>query len=57
MDKFDIKIVPTRWGNTPQNQIDGTTEFGQKIINEEKYTSAVYLSSGYSYYKGCRFGE
>ena len=33
MDKFDIKIVPTRWGNTPQNQIDSTTEFGQKIIN------------------------
>lgn len=33
MDKFDIKIVPTRWGNTPQNQIDATTEFGQKILN------------------------
>lgn len=33
MDRFDIKIVPTRWGNTPQNQIDATTEFGQKILN------------------------
>ena len=32
MDKFEIKIIPTRWGNTPQNQIDSTTEFGQKVL-------------------------
>jgi hypothetical protein len=33
MDKFDIKIVPTRWGNTPQNQILGHTEFGKKVLS------------------------
>ncbi len=33
LDKYDVKVVPTRWGNTPQNQIDATTEFGQKILN------------------------
>jgi len=33
MDKFDVKIVPTRWGNTPQNQIDPSTEFGQQILS------------------------
>jgi hypothetical protein len=33
MDKFDVKIVPTRWGTTPQNQIDPSTEFGQRILN------------------------
>ena len=32
LDKFDIKIVPTRWGNTPQDQIDQTTGFGQNIL-------------------------
>lgn len=32
MDKFDIKVVPTRWGNTPQNQLDPTNEFHQKIL-------------------------
>lgn len=32
MDKFDVKIVPTRWGTTPQNQIDPSTEFGQQIL-------------------------
>jgi len=32
LDKYDIKIVPTRWGNTPQNQVDPTTEFGQKML-------------------------
>ena len=32
LDKFDIKIVPTRWGNTPQDQINPQTEFGQKIL-------------------------
>jgi len=33
MDKFDVKIVPTRWGATPQNQIDPSTEFGQQILS------------------------
>jgi hypothetical protein len=32
MDKYDVKIVPTRWGNTPQNQIEPNTEFGQKVF-------------------------
>jgi len=27
LDKYDIKIVPTRWGNTPQNQLDEKDEF------------------------------
>ena len=31
MDKFDVKIVPTRWGTTPQNQIDPSTEFGSSV--------------------------
>jgi len=33
LDKYDIKIVPTRWGNTPQNQADPTSEFGQKMLS------------------------
>lgn len=33
LDRYDIKIVPTRWGNTPQNQADPTTEFGQKMLS------------------------
>ena len=32
MDKYDVKVVPTRWGNTPQNQVDQTTEFGKKVF-------------------------
>lgn len=32
LDKYDVKIVPMRWGNTPQNQVDPTTEFGQKMM-------------------------
>jgi len=32
LDKYDVKIVPTRWGNTPQDQLDPSSEFGQKII-------------------------
>ena len=32
MDKYDVKLVPTRWGTTPQNQIDPTSEFGQKVF-------------------------
>jgi len=33
LDKYEVKIVPTRWGNTPQDQIDPQTEFGQKILS------------------------
>ena len=32
LDKYDVKIVPTRWGNTPQDQINPQTEFGKKVI-------------------------
>jgi glycosyltransferase involved in cell wall biosynthesis len=32
MDKYDIKIIPLRWGNTPQNQVDNTTEFGRWML-------------------------
>ena len=32
LDKFDIKIVPTRWGNTPQDQLDPKNEFHQRIL-------------------------
>jgi len=32
MDKYDIKVVPTRWGNTPQNQVDQSTEFGRQVL-------------------------
>jgi len=32
LDTYDVKVVPTRWGNTPQDQIDPQTEFGQKIL-------------------------
>jgi hypothetical protein len=33
MDKFDIKIIPTRWGSTPQNQLNPNDEFHQKILS------------------------
>lgn len=33
LDTYDIKIVPTRWGNTPQNQINPQTDFGQKVLS------------------------
>jgi len=32
LDRYDIKVVPTRWGNTPQDQLDPTNEFHQKIL-------------------------
>lgn len=32
LDKYDVKVVPTRWGNTPQDQIDPQSEFGKKIL-------------------------
>jgi len=39
MDKYDVKVVPTRWGNTPQNQVDQSTEFGRKVL--ENVTTQV----------------
>jgi glycosyltransferase involved in cell wall biosynthesis len=32
MDKFDIKIIPLRWGNTPQNQVSEQDEFGRWML-------------------------
>jgi glycosyltransferase involved in cell wall biosynthesis len=32
MDKFDIKIIPLRWGNTPQNQVSDQDEFGKWML-------------------------
>jgi hypothetical protein len=39
MDKYDIKIIPLRWGNTPQNQIDGESEFGRWML--ERVITAI----------------
>lgn len=33
MDKYDVKIVPTQWGMTPQNQLDQSTEFGRRTLS------------------------
>jgi glycosyltransferase involved in cell wall biosynthesis len=32
MDKYNIKIIPMRWGNTPQNQVDGESDFGRWML-------------------------
>jgi len=32
LDKYDVKVVPTRWGTTPQDQINPQTEFGKRIL-------------------------
>jgi glycosyltransferase involved in cell wall biosynthesis len=32
MDKYDIKIIPLRWGNTPQNQVSDQEEFGRWML-------------------------
>jgi glycosyltransferase involved in cell wall biosynthesis len=38
MDKYDIKIIPLRWGTTPQNQVSNQDEFGawmlERVIGE-----------------------
>jgi hypothetical protein len=39
MDKYDIKIIPLRWGNTPQNQVDGESEFGRWML--ERVITAI----------------
>lgn len=33
LDRYDVKVVPTRWGNTPQNQLDNVSEFSTKVLN------------------------
>lgn len=38
LDKFDIKIVPTRWGATPQNQLNPDDEFHMWILNNVAYS-------------------
>jgi glycosyltransferase involved in cell wall biosynthesis len=47
MDKYDIKIIPLRWGNTPQNQVDGETEFGrwmlERVITEIGEKPEVFI--------------
>tara|TARA_R110001606_G_scaffold373029_1_gene530298 strand:- start:631 stop:1899 length:1269 start_codon:yes stop_codon:yes gene_type:complete len=32
LEMYDIKVVPTKWGNTPQDQIDSKTEFGKRVL-------------------------
>ena len=47
MDKYDIKIIPLRWGNTPQNQVDPSTEFGrwmlERVIGEVQGKPDVFI--------------
>ena len=47
MDKYDIKIIPLRWGNTPQNQVDGESEFGRwmldRVIPQLDYKPSVFM--------------
>jgi glycosyltransferase involved in cell wall biosynthesis len=47
MDKYDIKIIPLRWGNTPQNQVDGESEFGrwmlERVITEVTEKPDVFV--------------
>jgi glycosyltransferase involved in cell wall biosynthesis len=39
MEKYDIKIIPMRWGNTPLNQMDSSTEFGRWML--ERVTTQI----------------
>ena len=32
-EKYDVKIVPMRWGNTPQNQTEQETDFGKWMLS------------------------
>ncbi len=47
MDKYDINIIPLRWGNTPQNQVDGESEFGrwmlERVITEIQQKPDVFM--------------
>lgn len=33
LDKFDIKVIPTMWGNTPQNALSEDSELDRKFIS------------------------
>ena len=33
IDKYDVKVVPTRWGNTPQNVLDEDTDFNRRVLS------------------------
>jgi hypothetical protein len=47
MDKYDIKIIPLRWGNTPQNQVTDQDEFGrwmlERVIGEIGQKPDVFM--------------
>jgi len=47
MDKYDIRIIPLRWGNTPQNQVDNSTDFGkwmlERVIGEIGQKPDVFI--------------
>jgi glycosyltransferase involved in cell wall biosynthesis len=47
MDKYDIKIIPLRWGNTPQNQVDGESDFGrwmlERVIPQLDFKPDVFM--------------
>jgi hypothetical protein len=33
LDRYDVKVVPTRWGNTPQNELEEDNEFNKKVVS------------------------
>jgi hypothetical protein len=47
MDKYDIKIIPLRWGNTPQNQVSGQDEFGrwmlERVISQIEQKPDIFM--------------
>jgi len=47
MDKYDIKIIPLRWGNTPQNQVDGESDFGrwmlERVVPQLEFKPDVFM--------------
>ncbi len=47
MDKYDIQIIPLRWGNTPQNQVSDQDEFGrwmlERVIGEVGQKPDVFV--------------
>ena len=34
LDKFDIKVISTRWGMTPMDALNGNNEFHMWIVNQ-----------------------
>jgi glycosyltransferase involved in cell wall biosynthesis len=47
MDKYDIKIIPLRWGNTPQNQVDGESDFGrwmlERVVPQLEFKPDIFI--------------